>query len=110
MHHAVRGHENPVLDVALLAANLLRKPVLVNQGFGGPHPYNSDRHHTFIMEGCREAQRELNARNISYCFHLERDPATPAPLMKLAARSALTLAEDFPAPPLGNSTTRILLQ
>lgn len=100
MHHAVRGHENPALDVAILAANLLRKPVLVYQGLGGRHPYNSDRHLTFIMEGCREVQRELNARNISYCFHIDRDPATPTPLMKLSARSALTLTEDFPAPPI----------
>jgi deoxyribodipyrimidine photolyase len=100
MHHAVLGHENPALDTAISAANLLRKPILVYQGLGGRHPYNSDRHYTFIMEGCREVQRELNARNISFCFHLDGDPATPTPLMKLAARSALTLTEDFPAPPI----------
>lgn len=100
MHHAVRGHENPALDAAIFAANLLRKPVLVYQGLGGRHPYNSDRHYTFIMEGCREVQRELTYRNISYCFHLDRDPATPTPLMKIAAQSALTLTEDFPAPPI----------
>jgi hypothetical protein len=106
MHHAVRGHENPALDAAIFAANLLRKPVLVYQGLGGRHPYNSDRHYTFIMEGCREVQRELTSRNISYCFHLDRDPATPTPLMKLSARSALTLTEDFPAPPINGWADR----
>ena len=38
MHHAVRGHENPALDVAICVANQLRRPVLVYQGLGGVAP------------------------------------------------------------------------
>ncbi|NNF28717.1 MAG: hypothetical protein HKN73_15950, partial [Gemmatimonadetes bacterium] len=41
MHHAVRGHENPALDVAVSMGNRLGSPVLVYQGLGGPHRYNA---------------------------------------------------------------------
>jgi hypothetical protein len=98
MHHAVRLTENPALDSAVLVANRLGLPVLVYQGLGGRHPYNSDRHHTFILEGEREVQRELKSRDIAYGFCLGRDPAKPTPLRKLMPRAALTLTEDFPVP------------
>ena len=100
MHHAVRGHENPALDTALILANHLRLPVLVYQGLGGYHPYNSDRHHTFIMEGARDVQRELHNRQIAYVFHLARKPTAPGPLQKIAKMAALVVTELFPAPPM----------
>jgi len=53
MHHAVRSHENPALDTALCVAVELELPVLVYQGLGGQHAFNSDRHHTFITAGAR---------------------------------------------------------
>ncbi len=62
MHHAVREHENPALDVATALGNRLDLPVLVYQGSGGNHGYDSDRHHTFIMQGARDAHRELRER------------------------------------------------
>ncbi|MEN8689938.1 MAG: FAD-dependent oxidoreductase [Desulfobacterales bacterium] len=99
MHHAVRGHENPALDTAVFVAGRLGLPVLVYQGLGGRHPYNSDRHHTFIMEGARDVQQELAHRSITYHFYLARDPGSPTPLKELTARAALILTEDFPAPP-----------
>jgi len=43
MHHAVRGHDNPALDTALYVGAQLELPVLVYQGLGGRHPFNSDR-------------------------------------------------------------------
>ncbi len=107
MHHAARAHENPALEVAIYAGNTLQLPLLVYQGLGGRHPYNSDRHHTFIMEGAREVQAELGARGISYTFHLARDPQEPSPLQGLARRAALVIVEDFPAPPFPRWTRRI---
>ena len=58
MHHAVRGHENPALDTALWVADRLKLPALVYQGLSGRHPYNSDRHHTFILEGAQDVEKE----------------------------------------------------
>ena len=100
MHHAVRGHENPALDTALWVADRLQLPVLVYQGLGGDHPYNNDRHHTFILQGARDVEAELNSRGISYAFHLAPLPGEATPLRGLVVRAALTVTDDFPAPPL----------
>ncbi len=110
MHHAVRSHENPALDTALYVAALLKLPVLVYQGLGGRHSFNSDRHHTFIMEGAREVQQQLKERGISYAFYLGRRPNKPSPLKSLARRAALVITEDFPAPPFPQWTRRLAQQ
>lgn len=107
MHHAVRGHENPALDVAVGVANEFGLPVLVYQGIGGRHPYNSDRHHTFILEGAIDARAELADRGITHLFHLAMNPAQPSPLVNLIEQSALTLTEDFPVPPMNHWTIRL---
>lgn len=99
MHHAVRGHENPALDLALHAADRLGLPLLTYQGLGGRHRFNADRHHAFILQGAREAHAELAARGLCARFHLPTDPTAPSPLRQLAAQAALVVTEDFPAPP-----------
>ena len=104
MHHAVRGHENPALDTALWVADRLKLPALVYQGLGGRHPYNSDRHHTFILEGAQGVEKELKCHGVSYCFHLAEEPEDPTPLRGLMRRAALTLTEEFPAPPFNRWT------
>lgn len=107
MHHAVRSHENPALDAALLTANRLQLPVLVYQGLGGRHPYNNDRHHTFILQGAREVEAGLSSLGISYAFYLATSPHKKTPLLGLLSRSALTVTEEFPVPPLKQWTRRI---
>lgn len=99
LHHAVRDHENPALDAALHLGNALGRPVLVYQGLGGRHRFNSDRHHTFIMEGARDLEAGLARRGIAYAFHLPEDTAAPSPLRALAERACVIVTEDFPAPP-----------
>ncbi len=74
MHHAVRGHENPALDVALTLANQRRLPVLIYQVLGGRHPYDNDRHHTFILQGARDDHLELGKRGVRAVFHSFRMP------------------------------------
>jgi len=106
MHHAARGHENPALDAALAIGARLRRPVLVYQGLGGNHRYDSDRHHRFILEGARDAQGELRARGIRHVFHLPREPGASSPLRDLLAHAAALVCEDFPAPPFPRWTAR----
>jgi len=107
MHHAVRGHANPALDVAIHCAHRLDLPLLVYQGLGGAHRFNADRHHAFILEGAREAHAELDARGIRAVFHLPTDPRSASPLPELAARAALVVTEEFPAPPFPGWTARL---
>lgn len=99
MHHAVRGHENPALEVAVAVAQRLSLPLLVYQGLAGRHRFNSDRHHTFILEGARDAHAELAGAGVRAVFHLPADPSAPSPLPGLASRAAVVITEDFPAPP-----------
>ena len=99
MHHAVRGHENPALDAAIVAARHLGLPLLVYQGLGGDHRFNSDRHHSFILEGARDARAELAARGVTHVLWLGGQSDEPSPLVELGRRAALVVTEDFPAPP-----------
>lgn len=107
MHHAVRGHDNPALDTAILLANQRHLPVLVYQGLGGRHRFNSDRHHTFIMEGARDAARELHDRGVRHAFFLPSAPDQPSPLPDLARRAAIVITEDFPLPPFPRWSQRL---
>ena len=101
LHHAVRAHQNPALDVAIELAHFLAKPLLIYQGLAGGHRFNSDRHHTFILQGARDVAAEFAARGIRYVFNLEKSPhgQTPSPLRALFANAAAVIVEDFPAPP-----------
>ncbi len=99
MHHAVRAHENPALDVALALASRHRLPVVVYQGLGGRHPYNNDRHHTFILQGARDAHAALRALGVRAVFRLDRTGRKPSPLPRLMQRAAAVVFEDYPAPP-----------
>jgi photolyase PhrII len=107
MHHAVRAHENPALDTALHVACALDIPLLVYQGLGGGHRFDSDRHHAFILEGAADAHAALAARGVRAVFHLPRDPRAPSPLPALAARAALVVTEEFPAPPFPGWARRL---
>ena len=107
MHHCVRGHDNPALDVAIEFARRLGLAVLVYQGLGGAHRFNSDRHHTFIMEGARDAHREITKRGIRAVFHLAHDPRQRSPLYDLTGRAAVLVVEDYPAPPFPQWTARV---
>lgn len=100
MRTAVRAHENPALDVALLAGRALQLPVFVYHALSEKYPFASDRHHTFILEGARNVEAECARRGIGYAFHLER-PGHRAPALKLLAqRAALVITETMPVPPL----------
>jgi len=107
MHHAVRGHENPALDVAILEGNRLGLPVVVYQGLNGLHRYNNDRHHTFILEGARDAHLELTKLGVRAVFQLDQAEGRRSRLHELTARAALLVVEDYPAPPLKRWTKRL---
>ncbi|MEO1582450.1 MAG: FAD-dependent oxidoreductase [Pseudomonadota bacterium] len=99
MHHAMRVDENPAIEVGITCARALDKPLLVYQGLGGGHAYDSDRSHTFILQGARDVAKALQARGITYAFSLP-EAGTDSPLASLAARAALVVAEHMPVAPL----------
>ncbi|MEM1165822.1 MAG: FAD-dependent oxidoreductase [Planctomycetota bacterium] len=110
MHHALRAHENPMLDVAAWVANSLELPVLVYQGLGGHHRFNSDRHHTFVLEGAADLAPALAQRPgepLAYAFSVPRESGEASPLRELSERAAVIVCEDFPAPPMPRWTNRL---
>ena len=107
MHNAVRAHENPALDVALLAAAELGTSVLVYHAVSERYLYASDRIHTFVLEGALDVQRQFAERGIPYVFHLEREGHREPHLRTLAERAALVVTEDVPVEPIGGWTDRL---
>ena len=107
MHNAVRAHENPALDVALLAAEELGTSVLVYHAISEQYPFASDRLHAFMLEGARDVQREFAQRGIPYVFHLEREGHRWPHLRTLAERAALVVTEDVPVEPIRGWVDRL---
>lgn len=107
MHNALRGHENPALDVALVAAERLGLPVFVYQGLSERYPYASDRHHAFILQGARDVHAELADRGLGSAFHLERPGHRGPHLRTLAARAAVVVTEDMPTEPITGWVERL---
>ncbi len=62
MRTAIRGHENPALDVAKHEAQQQGLPLLVAAFVLTSHPYPTARRFKFWMEGLRDTQRELRAQ------------------------------------------------
>src|SRR3984957_21257703 len=72
MQRAQRGIDNPALDVAVAAANELRKPLVA---FFAPVPFYPNanlRHYHFLAEGIPDIAEALEKRNIG--FVLRRFP------------------------------------
>ena len=100
MHHALRGHENPALDLAIVTAERVGLPVFVYQGLSERYRYASDRHHAFILEGARDAQNEISSRGIGTAFHLERRTHNGSHLRQLARQAAVVITDDLPTEPI----------
>jgi len=98
-HHALRVNHNPALETAASLALQLGLPLLVYQGLGGRHRYNSDRHHRFILEAARDFGQQLSDVGLRLFFHLPEDPLAPGPLPGLLQRCAAVVSELFPVPP-----------
>lgn len=107
MHNAIRGHENPALDLAMQLAHQNGLPLLVYHGLSEKYPFASDRHHAFILQGARDVQRELAEMGVPYAFHLERAGHRGPHLRDLARRAAVLVTESMPVAPLVAWTERL---
>ena len=110
MHHALRGHENPALDLALIVSERLGLPLFVYQGLSEDDPYASDRHHALIMQGARDVHNELSSRGIGSAFHLERPGERGPSLRHLANQAAVVVTDDLPTEPITGWVGRLRAQ
>ena len=89
---ALRGHENPALDVAKLAAAALGLPLVAH--FGLPEKSSTARRHRFLLEGWAELARDLEAQGVVCTCHVAR-PGSRGPLhLTLAHRAALVVSDE----------------
>lgn len=99
MRTAVRSDENPALDVARLIADQNGTPLLVYHAISQHHEFASDRHHTFMLQGARDVQRQLAELGISYAFHLASCDDQQTHLVTLANGASVVITEDMPVDP-----------
>ncbi len=100
MHNAVRGHENPALDVAISLARELDRPLLVYHAVAERYPFAADRHHAFLVQGAVDVSAELADRGVAYAFHLERRGHRGQHLRDLTRRAAVLVTEEHPVEPI----------
>lgn len=68
MQRAQRGVDNPALDVAIEAANELRRPVAVFFGLHPKYPNANLRHYAFLIEGLAETIKRIEQRGAAFIF------------------------------------------
>jgi deoxyribodipyrimidine photo-lyase len=68
MQRAQRGLDNPALDLAINAANELKKPVVVFFGLHPKYPNANLRHYAFLVEGLAETKRRITERGAAFVF------------------------------------------
>ena len=100
MRNAARAHENPAMDAAVAAGNELDRPAFVYHAVSEQHPYASDRHHTFALQGAREVSAECDDRGLGYALHVQREGHRDNHLRELCERAALVVVEDVPVDPV----------
>jgi deoxyribodipyrimidine photo-lyase len=93
MQRAQRGVDNPALDVAVEAANDLRKPVVV---FFAPRPFPPAnlRHYAFLVQGIPDIAAALEKRNVG--FILRRFPDHSLLKFCEEVRPALVVGDENP--------------
>jgi photolyase PhrII len=106
-HHALRTDENPALELACALAESRGLPLVVYSGLAGAHPYLSDRHATFVLEGLRDFAGQLAAIGIPYAVNLDIAARPDAGIDRIAARAYAIVTEDFPAAPYADWTASI---
>jgi len=106
-HHALRIDENPALELACALAESRGLPLVVYSGLAGAHPYLSDRHATFVLEGLRDFAGQLASLGIPFAVNLDVVSRPDAGIDRLASRAFAIVTEDFPAAPYADWTASI---
>jgi deoxyribodipyrimidine photo-lyase len=73
MQRAQRAWDNPALNVAIEAANILRKPVVVFVGLTPFYPHANLRSYTFFVQGLRDISEGLLRNNCGFVLRRWHD-------------------------------------
>lgn len=106
-HHALRTEDNPALELACALADARGIPMLVYGQLAGSHPFMSDRHAVFMLEGFRDFAAELAELGVPFAFDLAWPEDRDANLLRLAKDAAVVVTEDLPTEPFASWTARL---
>ena len=93
MQRALRVRDNPALDVAIEAANLLGLPVVIYFGVIPNYPNANLRHYHFLQQGLRDAAADAAERGVGMV--VRRAPDTLERFLE-EARAALLIGDENP--------------
>lgn len=94
MQRAQRASDNPALDVAIEAANLLGKPVVVFVGVVPYYPNANLRSYSFFLQGLKDIEEELQIRNAG--FVLRRWPDHTLEKFCAEVRACMVIGDENP--------------
>jgi deoxyribodipyrimidine photo-lyase len=94
MQRAVRIHENPALDVAIDAANLLGLPVVVFFSVIPNYPNANLRHYHFLQQGLRDVEEDAMERSVG--FILRRQPGNSLEKFLEEVGAAMLIGDENP--------------
>jgi deoxyribodipyrimidine photo-lyase len=98
MQRAQRALDNPALETAVRAANLLELPVLVFFCLLDRHPIANLRHYTFMLEGLIDTKARLERRRIGLVIRTAGGSNPIAAFARLCeqARPAVVVTDENP--------------
>ena len=94
MQRALRIHENPALDVAIQAANLLGLPVVVFFSVIPNYPHANLRHYHFLAQGLRDVAEDAAEHGVG--FVLRRSPGSSLEAFLEEVQAALLIGDENP--------------
>ncbi len=94
MQRAMRILDNPALDVAIEAGNLLRLPVVVFFSVIPNYPHANLRHYHFMAQGLRDVQEDAAERGVGFVLRRHPDNSLEAFLEEVEA--ALLIGDENP--------------
>ncbi len=98
MRRAQRAFDNPALEAAIEAANLLEKPVVVFFGLLARHPHASLRTYRFMLEGLCDTAERLSRRRIGFVMRICAGASSGREFARFCAelRPALIVEDENP--------------
>ena len=94
MQRAMRVFENPALDVAIEAGNLLGLPVVIYFGVIPNYPNANLRHYHFLAQGLRDVEED--AAELGVGFIVRRHPDNHLEAFLEEAEAALLIGDENP--------------
>ncbi|MGD0075608.1 MAG: deoxyribodipyrimidine photo-lyase [Candidatus Binataceae bacterium] len=99
MRRTQRALDNPALETAIAAANVLEQPLVVFFGLLANPPMANLRHYTFMIEGLAETAQKLVQRRIGFVARICAGASSDREFARFCAevRPALVICDEDPA-------------